>query len=183
VLEEHRLTVGRLGLTVIRDGNGTRSLETLMRYRGAALAEFMRCLNTLQALQAEARAAALAAPARRRRGRPIVPAHGRASQRPAAQAAPPGARPGREGPPGQSIGATFRPAARPAHRSGARPRGHLTGARRTLRRNQTNPGKRPETRCWLSSDTPFAVRPGDRPHRPLLCPKTQENGLDISLRS
>jgi hypothetical protein len=81
---------------VIRDGNGTRSLETLMRYRGAALADFMRCLNPLQALPAEPRAEALAAPPRRRRGRPIVPANGRASQRPAAQA--PRRRPSR--PPG-----------------------------------------------------------------------------------
>jgi hypothetical protein len=41
------------GLTLIRDGNGTRSIDTLMRYRGAALAEFMRSLRTLQALQAQ----------------------------------------------------------------------------------------------------------------------------------
>jgi hypothetical protein len=42
-----------LGLAMIRDGNGTRSFETLMRYRSAAMAEFMRALRALKALQAE----------------------------------------------------------------------------------------------------------------------------------
>ena len=41
------------GLAFIRDGNGTRSFETLLRYRGAAMAEFWRALKTLKALQAE----------------------------------------------------------------------------------------------------------------------------------
>jgi hypothetical protein len=45
---------GGPGLAIIRDGNSTRSFETLLRYRGAALAEFTRCLRTLQALQAKA---------------------------------------------------------------------------------------------------------------------------------
>jgi hypothetical protein len=40
-------------LALIRDGNGTRSFETLLRYRGAAMAEFWRALCTLKALQAE----------------------------------------------------------------------------------------------------------------------------------
>jgi hypothetical protein len=44
---------GGPGLAIIRDGNSTRSFETLLRYRGAALAEFTRCLRTLQALQAK----------------------------------------------------------------------------------------------------------------------------------
>jgi hypothetical protein len=53
------------GLALMRDGNGTRSIETLMRYRGAAMAELTRSLRTLKALQAE-QAATLgaAAPAR-----------------------------------------------------------------------------------------------------------------------
>ena len=34
------------GLALIRDGNGTRSFETLLRYRGAAMAEFWRALKT-----------------------------------------------------------------------------------------------------------------------------------------
>jgi hypothetical protein len=50
-----------VGLALIRDGNGTRSFETLMRYRGTAMAEFWRALKTLKALQAEQ--AAEAAPA------------------------------------------------------------------------------------------------------------------------
>ena len=48
-------TDGDLALALIRDGNGTRSFDTLMRYRGSALAELFRCLRTLKALQAEAR--------------------------------------------------------------------------------------------------------------------------------
>jgi hypothetical protein len=44
----------------MRDGNGTRSIETLMRYRGAAMAELTRSLRTLKALQAEARTLAAA---------------------------------------------------------------------------------------------------------------------------
>jgi hypothetical protein len=53
------------GVALIRDGNGTRAFETLMRYRNAAIAEFMRALRTLKALQAEQAATALdvAAPA------------------------------------------------------------------------------------------------------------------------
>ena len=42
-----------VGMALIRDGNGTRSFETLMRYRSAAMAEFWRALKTLKALQAE----------------------------------------------------------------------------------------------------------------------------------
>jgi hypothetical protein len=45
------------GIALIRDGNGSRSFETLLRYRGAAMAEFWRALKTLKALQAEQAAA------------------------------------------------------------------------------------------------------------------------------
>jgi len=41
-----------LGLAVIRDGNGTRSFDTLLRYRGSASAELWRALRLLKALQA-----------------------------------------------------------------------------------------------------------------------------------
>ena len=47
------MTTPAPGVALIRDGNGTRSFETLLRYRGAAMAEFMRALRTLKALQAE----------------------------------------------------------------------------------------------------------------------------------
>jgi hypothetical protein len=73
------------GLALIRDGNGTRSFDTLLRYRGAAQAELMRALRTLKALQAEA-AAALEGPAgsarhaRAKRAAPRPPA--RISARP-----------------------------------------------------------------------------------------------------
>jgi hypothetical protein len=58
------------GLALIRDGNGTRSFETLLRYRGAAMAELMRALRMLKALQAElaAGAEALEMPPRQPRG-------------------------------------------------------------------------------------------------------------------
>ena len=53
LFEERQVAQGGLGLALIRDGNGARSFETLLRYRGAALAEFWRALRTLKALQAE----------------------------------------------------------------------------------------------------------------------------------
>ena len=56
---------GDLGLALIRDGNGARAFDTLLRYRGATQAEFSRALRLLKALQAEA--AQAAAPPRRPR--------------------------------------------------------------------------------------------------------------------
>ena len=53
LFEERRWEDAGLGMALIRDGNGTRSFETLMRYRSAAIAEFWRALKTLKALQAE----------------------------------------------------------------------------------------------------------------------------------
>jgi hypothetical protein len=53
VLEFRSYAGANAGLALIRDGNGTRSFETLLRYRGAAMAEFWRALKTLKALQAE----------------------------------------------------------------------------------------------------------------------------------
>jgi hypothetical protein len=50
LFEQRRWDNGGIGVALIRDGNGTRSFETLMRYRGAALAELMRALRTLKAL-------------------------------------------------------------------------------------------------------------------------------------
>jgi Oxidoreductase family, NAD-binding Rossmann fold len=52
VLERRRGHDGNLGLALIRDGNGTRSCQPVVRYRNAALAELTRCVRTLQALQA-----------------------------------------------------------------------------------------------------------------------------------
>ena len=65
LFEERRAASGGIGLALIRDCNGARSFETLLRYRGAAMAEFWRALKTLKALQAEQAAAELqeAAPA------------------------------------------------------------------------------------------------------------------------
>jgi hypothetical protein len=51
-----------LGLALIRECNGARSFDTLLRYRGGTLAELWRALRTLKALQAEAEARVPAAP-------------------------------------------------------------------------------------------------------------------------
>jgi hypothetical protein len=71
LFEQRRWDNGNVGVALIRDGNGTRSFETLLRYRNAATAEFMRALKTLKALQAEAAATELdvAAPAPVQAGR------------------------------------------------------------------------------------------------------------------
>jgi hypothetical protein len=42
-----------LGLALIRDCNGARAFDTLLRYRGGTLAELWRALRTLKALQAD----------------------------------------------------------------------------------------------------------------------------------
>jgi hypothetical protein len=64
---------GNLGLALIRDGNGPQAFKTLLRYRGAAQAEFSRMLRTLKALQAEAaqEASQEAAPAPRAAPTPV----------------------------------------------------------------------------------------------------------------
>jgi hypothetical protein len=58
LFEERRWEDAGVGMALIRDGNGTRSFETLLRYRSAAMAEFWRALKTLKALQAEQAAGA-----------------------------------------------------------------------------------------------------------------------------
>ena len=76
LFEERRSADGGLGLALIRDGNGARSFETLLRYRGAAMAEFWRALRTLKALQAEQALGTDAAP-----GGAPAPARGAATAR------------------------------------------------------------------------------------------------------
>ena len=63
LFEERRWENAGVGMALIRDGNGTRSFETLLRYRGAAMAEFWRALKTLKALQAEQAARSMPAAA------------------------------------------------------------------------------------------------------------------------
>ncbi len=50
---ENGLPGGSLGLALIRDGRRAGAFDTLVRYRGGALADFWRALRTLKALQAE----------------------------------------------------------------------------------------------------------------------------------
>ena len=52
-----------LGLALIRDCNGARAFDTLLRYRGGALAELWRALRTLKALAGRERAAKIGEPA------------------------------------------------------------------------------------------------------------------------
>jgi hypothetical protein len=56
LFERHTHGNASLGLALIRDGNGTRAFDTLLRYRGSALAELWRAVRLLKALQAEAHA-------------------------------------------------------------------------------------------------------------------------------
>jgi hypothetical protein len=56
LLSRQRGLEGDLGVALIRDGSGPRAIDTLLRYRGAAAAEFSRALRTLKTLQGEARA-------------------------------------------------------------------------------------------------------------------------------
>jgi hypothetical protein len=84
-----------LGLALIRDCNGARSFDTLLRYRGGTLAELWRALRTLKALQAEQAQTAQAAPAPRpllapqeMPIKPESPKNTRDSARPEDQAAP-----------------------------------------------------------------------------------------------
>jgi hypothetical protein len=75
LFEQRRWDGAGVGVALIRDGNGTRSFETLMRYRGAAMAEFMRAPRTLKALQAEQAAqvpVAAPAPVRLQPSRPAA---------------------------------------------------------------------------------------------------------------
>jgi hypothetical protein len=58
---ENGLPGGSLGLALIR-GHRAGAFDTLVRYRGGALAEFWRALRTLKTLQAEAAPRADAAP-------------------------------------------------------------------------------------------------------------------------
>ena len=53
LFEENHLEGGSLGHALIRDCNGARSFDTLLRYRGGTLAELWRALRTLKTLQAE----------------------------------------------------------------------------------------------------------------------------------
>jgi hypothetical protein len=52
---EFRAFLAALGPGLMRDGNGPRVLDTLVRYRGSVLAELFRALTALRLLQAQAR--------------------------------------------------------------------------------------------------------------------------------
>jgi len=87
-----RASDGGVGLALIRDGYSTRSFETVLRYRAAAQAEFLRALKTLQALRAAARPARAAAPTLAEAPTPVGAAQAAADQ-PGAAVATRAARP------------------------------------------------------------------------------------------
>jgi hypothetical protein len=68
VFERRYVAEVGVGVALIRDGNGTRSVETVLRYRGAAQAELLRALKALRAEQAATARAIAAEPARARFG-------------------------------------------------------------------------------------------------------------------
>ena len=132
---------GGPGLAIIRDGNSTRSFETLLRYRGAALAEFTRCLRTLQALQAKAEPAKRAARAASAALRMLDPSGERSSRnapdraaskvRPQANPIEPKTRKGR----GESGPAPT------AHRSGPAPAVRMPAERQGVRLDGPKPSE------------------------------------------
>jgi hypothetical protein len=67
LFERYAYDNANLGHAMIRDGNGARSFDTLLRYRGGTLAELWRALRTLKALQAERHAQELREAARTQR--------------------------------------------------------------------------------------------------------------------
>jgi hypothetical protein len=111
LFEERGYSNASPGLALIRDGNGTRSFETLLRYRGAAMAEFWRALKTLKALQAEQAREAQQA---RQAGQALATHRTKAAAPTPLAAHPP------------------RSAARPAHADRARPNEPEHGAGRPL---------------------------------------------------
>jgi hypothetical protein len=140
LFEERRWEDAGVGMALIRDGNGTRSFETLMRYRAAAMAEFMRSLRTLKALQAEQAAERAAAAAR-------------ALKTPVAQLAAPA--PVRAQPP--------RATARPAHADPSGPNEPKKGAAPRLDYVVPDPSVAGPTlhepaACWLPNEPASRMR-------------------------
>jgi hypothetical protein len=70
MFQNQRRGDGDLALALIRDGHGPRSFDTLLRYRGSALAEFFRAVRMLKALQDETRTIVVPEPARPERKEP-----------------------------------------------------------------------------------------------------------------
>ena len=158
LFEERRWEDAGVGMALIRDGNGTRSFETLLRYRSAAMAEFWRALKTLKALQAEPAAvleqaagadlalelpvAQLAAPVRAQSPRPAARRAHADRSRTERTRAPHGIRAARA--------AHRRP--RPARAGGIRaasPRTERTRDGRPRRRRQLHPERQPEAALRL----------------------------------
>ncbi len=131
-----------LGLTFIRDCNGARSLDTLLRYRGGTLAELWRALRTLKALQAEAAQAYM---------------RGVAGAEPAALPERPG-EPGGRSNPGASPGTT--PVPPPARPAAAAPAAAAPAAVASRLAARTSPSRPDEPK---SPGTPYNLgRDSDR---------------------
>jgi hypothetical protein len=81
-----------LGLALVRDCNGARAFDTLLRYRGGTLAELWRALRTLKALQAEAAARAEPAAPRLLSEPQEMPIKSESREKPGSSAPPPAAK-------------------------------------------------------------------------------------------
>jgi hypothetical protein len=92
LFERYAYDNANLGHAMIRDSNGARSFDTLLRYRGSALAELWRALRTLKALQAERHAQEVREAARTQRpDEPECGRNPRESGRPGSQVDEPAA--------------------------------------------------------------------------------------------
>jgi hypothetical protein len=159
---ERRYGDAGAGLALIRDGNGTRSFETLLRYRGAAQAELWRALRTLKALQAETRACAAVGTEAATRSAP-APVR-LAAARPASPATSPDRRDAHAADPNQPEGRANSGRAGARARPGGAPRASDPGPARPLPRPLPTPDVRalcaqpikPETR-QLGGSAPSSI--------------------------
>jgi hypothetical protein len=168
MFREHHFPGGGAGLAMIRDANSSKAFATLVRYRGAAMAEFARCLKTLKELQAEAAATAAGeakAPALEARPRRPAPVRRAAAAR----------RPQPDEPraPTATADAASLPAARPAVAASKRTpaaAGSTTRAETPLARPASAERRRPnepEGRAAApASPMPVGVAPGRARHAP-----------------
>jgi hypothetical protein len=155
---------GNLAIGLMRDGNGTRSVETLLRYRGAAQAELTRALRTLKALQAEQAAGA---------GLPGDPRRSRAAER--TQATPPTRISACPEP--QPPGPCRKPSGAGPRSNPKEPEPHPKSARPGPDRRPPEPGApwnpaEPEVTCshpiprWLARARSSGSKPGSMPSGP-----------------
>jgi hypothetical protein len=150
-----------LGLALIRDCNGARAFDTLLRYRGGTLAELWRALRTLKALQAEEASRPAAMPERR-----ALPEPREIPIEPESRANPDDGEPSRAAsepvpPPAASV-----PSMIPCHQ--ARARSRLPG--------EPEPGGNPDSRGRASGRAMGKAYPAEPAQRILPIERTERGG-------